>query len=179
MQRTLHSFIKRYSFYLGGDQLPVAWSERIRSILGAFIGLMLVFTIAKYLGELSGIAEWLMASLGASALLVFALPQSPMAQPWAVIAGNTISALVGISCFHLFGQSIVTLPLAAALSILGMFILRCLHPPAAAVALIVVLGQITSYRYALFPVMVDSVLLILAGAVYSNLTGKSYPNRPI
>ena len=164
---------------MGGDQPPVAWSERIRSILGAFIGLMLVFTIAKYLGELSGIAEWLMASLGASALLVFALPQSPMAQPWAVIAGNTISALVGISCFHLFGQSIVTLPLAAALSILGMFILRCLHPPAAAVALIVVLGQITSYRYALFPVMVDSVLLILAGAVYSNLTGKSYPNRPI
>ena len=170
--------IKRHSFFLGGDQPLVAWSERIRSILGAFIGLMLVFTIAKYLGELSGITEWLMASLGASALLVFVLPQSPMAQPWAVIAGNTISALVGISCFQLFGQSIVTLPLAAALSMLGMFILRCLHPPAAAVALIVVLGQITSYRYALFPVMIDSVLLILAGAVYSNLTGKPYPNRP-
>jgi CBS domain-containing membrane protein len=101
-----------------------------------------------------------------------------MAQPWAVIAGNTISALVGIGCFHLFGESLITLPLAAALSILGMFVLRCLHPPAAAVSLIVVLGQITSYRYALFPVMIDSVLLILAGAAYSNLTGTPYPNRP-
>jgi CBS domain-containing membrane protein len=170
--------LKVSSFYLGGDQPPVAWRERIRAILGAFIGLMLVFTIAKYFGELSGIAEWLMASLGASALLVFALPQSPMAQPWAVIAGNTISALVGIGCFHLFGESLITLPLAAALSILGMFVLRCLHPPAAAVSLIVVLGQITSYRYALFPVMIDSVLLILAGAAYSNLTGTPYPNRP-
>jgi CBS domain-containing membrane protein len=170
--------LKVISFYLGGDQPPVAWRERIRAILGAFIGLMLVFTIAKYFGELSGIAEWLMASLGASALLVFALPQSPMAQPWAVIAGNTISALVGIGCFHLFGESLITLPLAAALSILGMFVLRCLHPPAAAVSLIVVLGQITSYRYALFPVMIDSVLLILAGAAYSNLTGTPYPNRP-
>ena len=172
------NLLKRYSFYLGGDQPHVPWIERIRSVVGAFIGLMLVLTTAKYLGELSGLDEWLMASLGASALLVFALPGSPMAQPWAVIAGNTLSALVGISCLHLIGQPLLALPAAAALSILGMFILRCLHPPAAAVSLIVVLGHIGSYRYALFPVMVDSILLILAGAVYSNLTGKPYPNRP-
>ena len=96
----LHMQLKRYSFYLGGDQPQVAWVERIRSIFGAFIGLMLVLAAAKYLGELSGLDEWLMASLGASALLVFALPGSPMAQPWAVIAGNTLSAMVGISIIH-------------------------------------------------------------------------------
>ena len=156
----------------------MTWLERLRCVFGAFLGLMLVFTTAKYLGELGGIDEWLMASLGASALLVFALPGSPMAQPWAVIAGNTVSALVGISCFGLIGEPMLALPIAAALSILGMFILRCLHPPAAAVALIVVLGQIGHYRYAFFPVMVDSILLILAGAAYSNLTGKPYPNQP-
>ena len=178
MRHTLRYWIKYYSFYLGGDQPFVPWVERIRAIIGAFIGLMLVLTIAKYLGELNGMNEWLMASLGASALLVFALPQSPMAQPWAVIAGNTLSALVGVSCFHLLGEPLLAAPVAAALSILGMFILRCLHPPAAAVALIAVLGHIGSYRYAFFPVMVDSVLLILAGAAYSNVTGKPYPNRP-
>ena len=150
----------------------------MRSVLGAFLGLMLVLTIAKYLGELTGLDEWLMASLGASALLVFALPQSPMAQPWAVIAGNTLSALVGISVIHLVGNPLLAMPMAASLSILGMFILRCLHPPAAAVALIVVLGHVTRYQYAFFPVMIDSVLLVMAGAVYSNLTGKRYPNRP-
>ena len=176
-----HSFKylkKHYAFYLGGDQPVVSWFERLRSVIGAFLGLLLVFTLAKYLGEWGGINEWLMASLGASALLVFALPGSPMAQPWAVIAGNTLSALVGISCFHLVGEPLLALPLAAALSILGMFILRCLHPPAAAVALIVVLGEIGRYRYAFFPVMVDSILLILTGAVYSNLSGKPYPNKP-
>lgn len=68
------------AFYLGGDQPLVAWPERLRSVLGAFIGLMLAFTTAKCLGELSGVDECLMASLGASALLVFALPGSPMAQ---------------------------------------------------------------------------------------------------
>jgi len=119
-----------------------------------------------------------MASLGASALLVFALPQSPMAQPWAVIAGNTLSAVMGISVKHLFPEVLFAMPAAVTLSILGMFVLRCLHPPAAAVALIAVLGKTVSFRYAIFPVLIDSVLLIFAGAVYSNLTGKSYPNRP-
>jgi CBS domain-containing membrane protein len=178
MKRNLHSFLKRYSFYLGGDQPFVAWAERLRAVAGAFIGLLLVLTSAKYLGELSGLDEWLMASLGASALLVFALPGSPMAQPWAVIAGNTLSALVGITTIHVVSQPLLAMPLAASISILGMFILRCLHPPAAAVSLIVVLGHVMHYRYAFFPVMVDSILLVLAGAVYSNLTGKRYPNRP-
>lgn len=178
MKPAFRHYLKRYSFYLGGDQPPVSWEERFRSVFGAFIGLALVLLAAKSLRELSGMDEWLMASLGASALLVFALPQSPMAQPWAVVAGNTLSALVGISVVHLVGEPLIALPLAVSLSILGMFILRCLHPPAAAVALIAVLGQVLNYRYAFFPVMIDSVLLVLVGAAYSNLTGKHYPNRP-
>jgi CBS domain-containing membrane protein len=179
MRHTYRQLLKRYLFYLGGDQPQVPWRERIRSVFGAFIGLMLVLTMAKFLGEIGGLDEWLMASLGASALLVFALPQSPMAQPWAVIAGNTLSAVVGIATVHLVSEPLLAMPLAASLSILGMFVLRCLHPPAAAVALIAVLGHVMHYRYAFFPVMVDSFLLVLAGAVYSNLTGKRYPNKPI
>jgi len=178
VRHTAKYLIKRYSFYFGGDQPRVSWAERLRSCAGALVGLMLVFTLAKMLGELVGIDEWLMASLGASALLVFALPGSPMAQPWAVIAGNTVSALMGITLYILIPEPLLAMPLAASLSILAMFILRCLHPPAAAVALIVVLGHITHYRYAFFPVMVDSLLLVIAGAIYSNLTGKEYPNRP-
>ena len=179
MRHTAKYLLKRYSFYFGGDQPAVSWAERFRSSCGAFVGLMLVLTLAKYLGELSGIDEWLMASLGASALLVFALPGSPMAQPWAVIAGNTLSALIGITAAKLIKEPLLAMPIAAAASILGMFVLRCLHPPAAAVALIVVLGHVTHYRYAAFPVMVDSILLVMAGAIYSNMTGKGYPNRPM
>jgi len=178
MRHTAKYLIKHCSFYFGGDQPEVSWAERLRSCAGAFVGLILVFTIAKLLGELTGIDEWLMASLGASALLVFALPGSPMAQPWAVIAGNTLSAFIGISAAILIREPLLAMPIAASLSILGMFVLRCLHPPAAAVALIAILGHVTHYRYAFFPVMIDSILLVLAGAIYSNLTGKRYPNRP-
>jgi CBS domain-containing membrane protein len=177
--KKISNFLKKSAFFFGGDQPYVPWMERLRSVFGAFLGLVFVLVAAKFLRELSGLDEWLMASLGASALLVFALPQSPMAQPWAVIAGNTLSALVGISVVHVVAEPLMALPLAASSSILGMFFLRCLHPPAAAVALIAVLGGVVHYRYAFFPVMIDSILLVLAGAIYSNLTGKKYPNRPL
>jgi CBS domain-containing membrane protein len=178
MRHTTQYLLRRIAFYFGGDQPPVSWAERLRSCVGAFVGLLLVLGLAKMLGGLSGIDEWLMASLGASALLVFALPASPMAQPWAVVAGNTLSALIGITAAISIDEPLIAMPIAVSFSIMGMFILRCLHPPAAAVALIAILGQVTHYRYAIFPVMIDSVLLVVAGAIYSNLTGKAYPNRP-
>mgnify|MGYP006301933553 CR=1 FL=1 len=87
MRRSLKLWVKRYSFYFGGDQPRVSKFEQFRASSGVLVGLLIVITIAKVLGELSGVDEWLMASIGASGLLVFALPQSPMSQPWAVIAG--------------------------------------------------------------------------------------------
>ena len=148
----------------------------LRSSFGAFLGLALVIGVAKLLGELAGVDEWFMASLGASALLVFALPRSPMAQPWAVIGGNAVSALAGLLSTHLLGGLFIAMPFAVTISIFLMFAFRCLHPPAAAVALIVVLGGISNIRFVFFPVFIDSAILVLAGAVYSNLTGKKYPN---
>ena len=79
---------------------------------------------------------------------------------------------------HLIQPQLIAMPIAASLSVFGMFLMRCLHPPAAAIALIVVLGNIENYRYVFFPVMINSVLLVFAGFIYSNLTGKSYPNKP-
>ena len=93
------------------------------------------------------------------------------------MAGNTVFALIGIAIIHLVGEPLLAMPLAASLFILGIFILHCLHPPAAAVALIVVLGHVMHYRYAFFSVMVYSILLVMAGALCSNLTGKRYPNK--
>lgn len=172
-------FFKKCLFYFGEDQPKVTMRECLRSCFGAFIGLTFVLVAAKILGEFAGIGEYLMASLGASALLVFVLPQSPMAQPWAVISGNTLSALIGIASVHTISEPLLAMPFAAAASIMGMFVLRCLHPPAAAVAMIAVLGHMMHYRYAFFPVMIDSALLVIAGAIYSNMTGKKYPNQPL
>jgi CBS domain-containing membrane protein len=166
---------KKFLPYFGQDQTNVSLQERYRAAGGAFVGLLATMLAGRYIGGLTGVSEWAMASLAASALLVFVLPSSPMAQPWAVIGGNVISALIGIACVNLFDNPIVSAPVGVGLSILCMLALRCLHPPAAAIAMITSLASISDFQYAFFPVLTDSVLLILMGVIYNNLTGKTYP----
>ena len=160
------------------NSTPVPWSEHCRSAIGGLLGGGLVAFLAKFIGDFVQINEWAMASLGASALLIFVLPSSPMAQPKAVIGGNIIAALVGISCAIFIQDPRIGVPVAIGVSIFAMLFFNCLHAPAAATALSAVLGHIISYRFALFPVLIDSVLLVLAGIIYNRATGKSYPHIP-
>jgi CBS domain-containing membrane protein len=167
------------------DFLPQAVTvnatERWRTVLGAVVGLLLIGLVSRFIdGNLGGSGSGafplgLAAPLGASALLVFAVPASPMAQPWAVVGGNVVSALVGVACAHWAGQPLIAGPLALGLSIAAMFALRCLHPPGGAMALLAVLGHTTGFAFALFPVFTGSFLLVLAAIVYNTLTGRTYP----
>jgi len=76
------------------------------------------------------------APMGASAVLLFCLPASPLAQPWPSLAGNTVSALIGVGCYQLLGETGMALALAGLLAIGAMFLLRCLHPPGGALAFV-------------------------------------------
>jgi CBS domain-containing membrane protein len=109
---------------------------------------------------------------------VFGAPASPFAHPWAVVGGNTVSALVGITCVMLLGDTPMTLACAVGFAIAAMFALRCLHPPGGACALLVALGGVSDPRFALAPVLVDSMLLVAAGIAYNRATGRPYPQRP-
>ena len=151
--------------------------ERLRVVAGAIAGLLLTGVLTELLSRHVPGVPWLVAPLGASAVLVFGVPASPLAQPWAVIMGNTASALVGIACVHLFGG---TPELAAAIAVGGaiglMFLLRCLHPPGGAAALLMVLSGVHDWRFALDPVLLNSVLMVLAGMAYNSITGRKYPH---
>ena len=122
------------------------------------------------------LALWMVAPLGASAVLVFAVPSSPLAQPWAVLGGNTVSALIGIACVHAVPEPAAAAALAVGLAILAMMALRCLHPPGGAAALLMVLNGVSDFGFALEPVLLDSVLLVAAGMLYNSLTGRRYPH---
>ncbi len=105
-----------------------------------------------------------------------------MAQPWAVVAGNTLSALVGIAFVHGMGLSVpieLAAGLAVAVAIAGMLALRCLHPPGGAMALMMVLGGIRDPGFALYPVLLNSVLLVLMGIAYNNATRRPYPHMQL
>ena len=119
---------------------------------------------------------WLVAPMGASAVLVFGVPASPMAQPWSVLMSHTLAALVGVTCALTIGDPIWAASLAVGLALALMFMLRCVHPPGGATALMAVLLHVTDYRFALFPVLANALLLVLCGVLYNTLTGRSYPH---
>jgi CBS domain-containing membrane protein len=157
--------------------MPVDARERWRVATGAGLGLL--FTALLCLAVSPGSVErlpWLVAPLGASAVLVFGLPASPLAQPWSVVGGNTVSALVGIACMLAMGRTPGSAALAVALAIVAMFALRCLHPPGGASALLVVLSGVQDPLFAFAPVFTHSLALAVAGIVYNNATGKRYPH---
>ena len=117
--------------------------------------------------------------MGASAVLVFTAPASPLAQPWPVLGGNALSALVGAVCVHAWPDTLWMGPLAVGLALALMMSLRCLHPPGGAVALLMVLMHEQSWSFVLFPVLVNSAVLVLIGMLYNSLSGHPYPHRVV
>jgi len=158
--------------------------EKWRACIGAALGILLVALLAACglqgaaAHEHGVLALALVAPLGASAVLVFALPSSPLGQPWSVVGGNTLSALVGIACYRWVPDATLAAALAVSLAIAVMFALRCLHPPGGASALLMVLMGCDRFAFALSPVLIDSLLLVLAGLAYNNLTRRPWPHLP-
>lgn len=157
-------------------------SERLIACLGAAIGLSLTVAVCAVLPFAPRDLPAIVAPLGASAVLVFAVPASPLAQPWPVIGGNTISALVGVAVWRLLPDPMLAAGIAVGAAILVMSLTRCLHPPGGAAALTAVIGGASvheaGFGFALAPVAVNSVALVAAGLAYHRLTRRAYPHQP-
>jgi len=150
--------------------------ERVRVVCGVALGLFVAGAVSRAWAGPNASA-WLMAPLGASAVLVFALPASPLAQPWAVVGGNTLSALAALAvAAALPGPPPVVTAVAAAAAVAVMLAARCLHPPGGAVAVLTMLTAAGDWRFAFFPVLANSALLVAAGLAYNRATGRPYPH---
>ena len=148
----------------------------MRVAVGASLGILVTGLVCGAFGRPGEAWPWLIAPMGASAVLVFGVPASPLAQPWAVLGGNTLSALAGIVCVHLFASPELAAALAVGLAIAVMFAARCLHPPGGASALLVALNGVTDPQFALYPVLVNSLLLAAVGIAYNSATRRPYPH---
>ena len=162
--------------------LAIGWRERVRACCGAMLGIFVAGCLLHWVWPDGGPLHLalLMAPLGASAILLFVVPASPLAQPWPLLGGNVIAALIGVACARWIGDPLVAAPVALGCAIAAMMVLRCVHPPAGAVALSAVLGgpavHAAGFGYALLPVGVNSLLLLLAGLIYHAATRHSYPH---
>lgn len=155
--------------------------EVIRAALGAALGLLACDLVLSALSG-GGFAHLaLIAPFGASAFLIFAVPNSPLAQPFSVVAGNTLAALAALATLAVIPQPLLAAPIAVALAIAAMGATRSFHPPAGAVALATVIAASgptpPGLSFALSPVGLGSALLVLAGILWNRATGRVYPFR--
>ncbi len=149
---------------------------RLIAAAGGGLGIGCVAWVSLWLAQVFHLSAWLAAPVGASAVLVFTTPASPFAQPFAVIGGNTVSALAGILAVHLIHDPVIAAGAAVGLAITAMAALRCLHPSGGGVALLCVLQQVGDPLFALFPTAVNSALLVATTVVYNNFVqGRAYP----
>lgn len=164
------------------DFFPVSTNTSVKEscygALGAFVGLFGTAFVCQWGLGLN--VHWLIAPMGASAVLLFAAPASPLAQPWSILVGNGVSALMGVLSAQLIPDMALASAAAVMLAIAAMFLTRSLHPPGGAVALTAVIGgegiRQLGVGYVLLPVLLNSLLLLMLALLYNRLLGRRYPN---
>lgn len=153
----------------------------LRGAIGAALGILIAGIVTTVcLGSMSSALPWLVAPMGASAVLVFAVPASPLAQPWPVIGGNLLSSAIGLYMGASVGPAALAAAVAVGTAIAVMSLTRSLHPPGGACALLCVLGAAGSDGWGwlyMLPVAANVLALAGVGWIYNNLTGHPWPHR--
>lgn len=148
----------------------VSSREQWISAAGGLVGILVVLTVSQLLMP-GHAAYFIVASMGASAVLLFAAPHGALSQPWALIGGHLVSAAVGVTVARLVGDPTLAAALAVALAIGFMYGLRCLHPPGGATALFAVLGgdaiHALGYGYLVTPVLLNALTLLIVAVVFN------------
>lgn len=166
----------------GKDKCPprMPLSKIVWSWFGAFIGIFLISMLHRILG----INVYLIGAFGASAVLVYGVPLAEFSQPRNVAGGHVLSALIGVGCFHLLAaEPDLAAAVAVSLAIAGMHLTRTLHPPGGATALIAVIGGERIHDlglwYALNPVLLGAVVLILVALLVNNMSRNPKRHYPV
>lgn len=157
----------------------LGWS---RAAVGAALGVAVAAVVNHILSGIGGATlPWLLAPVGASAVLVLALPASPLAQPWPLFGGSMVSALVGLAAAQWIPYPELACAVAVGLAIVTMSVLRCLHPPGGACALLAATAGPVTASHAmlalLLPLAANLIALAAAGWFYNGLTGHPWPHR--
>ena len=145
------------------------------SLYGAF-GAALAVLLVGAISDLSH-APLLIAPLGATALLLFAVPDSLMSQPRNVLVGHLIAVVTSIAFSRLIGPGWLAAAPAVFVSITLMVGLQSLHAPAGATAVLTALER-HEWSFIGLPVMAGAAaMLVLALILHAFVPGRRYPAR--
>ena len=164
----LKSFREQFPDWMGWQSNTTSHLEKFVSAGGGFIGIFAVFWISHQVLGLYG-AALMVASMGASAVLLFAVPHGALSQPWPLIGGHLISAVIGVTVVKLIPDPLYSAPIAVGLAIGAMHYARCIHPPGGATALSFAIGgtqmQALGYHYVLEPVLINTAVIFATAVV--------------
>ncbi|HET9956804.1 MAG TPA: HPP family protein [Polyangiaceae bacterium] len=149
------------------------------SAIGGCVAIAAVLSVSEYFVG-AGAAGLLVASMGASAVLLFSSPHGPLSQPWPMLGGHLVSGAVGVACARFIETRSLAAALAVGLSIALMLMLRCVHPPGGATALSAVIGsqsvKALGFTYLLTPVLLNAVITLGVAVAFNGLFGwRRYP----
>ncbi|OEF26824.1 HPP family protein [Vibrio rumoiensis] len=137
-------------------------SERMKVSLAAFITIFTVTIVSGYVQD-PGAALVLLGSMGASSVIIFALPSSPLAKPWSFMVGHMLAAVVGITMALIIDDFALLAGVTIAIILMLMYIFECMHPPAAATALVPAIGSRSldvGYEF-LIPIMINLFVFLI------------------
>lgn len=146
--------------------------QLLRLAVPGFGGCIAIW-LALGIGGTAGLTL-VMAPFGATCVLAFALPASPLAQPRNIVGGHLVSTLIGLAFLELAGAHAWSMGLAVGLAILAMQLTRTIHPPAGADPLVVMLSG-AGWSFLWSPVLLGSLLIVLVAWIYHRLSKVSYP----
>lgn len=161
------------------DPVNLSLKGKLLSVISSFSSILIMALVTQKL-SIGTAYPIIVASMGASAVILFIIPNSPLAQPWSFFGGQLISAIIGVACAQWFTDIALASACAVGGSIFAMLLLRCLHPPGAATAIAPILSgdPISSlgYGFVLMPVGLN-VLIMLVMAILINrwLLRHDYP----
>ena len=138
-------------------------SEMTASVIGAMISMLLATFFSDTILSAEG-THIILASTGATAILVFGMPHVPASQPWNIVGGHLVSAFVGVSCYILIPSDILAASIAIPLAMYAMHKLHCMHPPGGATAITAVIGGESvhqlAYGFLLVPVFFNAIIIL-------------------
>ena len=166
--------------YLGINLNPITHHEKLISTIGGGISIFVILIITNWLVG-SEVAPFLIPSMGASAVLLFAAPHSPLSQPWNVCGGHVISATVGVLCAQFIPVESIAAAASVGLAIGAMYYARCIHPPGGATALTAVIGggqiHALGFNYIITPVLVNTLAIVIVAVLFNYLfKWRRYPS---
>jgi CBS domain-containing membrane protein len=170
--------VARYVLYRETLLSPV---DHLWTFIGAFLGIACIAFIQQLQNDNGSDTIFLIGSFGASAVLIFGATNSPLAQPRNLVGGHLISAVVGVTLFKIFPDTLwLSASLAVASSIVLMQITKTMHPPGGATALIANIGsekiKATGYGYVISPVLSGVVILLVIALLVNNIAQhRKYP----